>query len=245
VSIVLHAILLVLLSRIVLVPLVLESEPMEVFLWREPSRRGEKVQRSETNESTVQTSQATPAKSGTPGRVSPAEEVSEQTGADVVPPEVPGEDIALRKQQLIAEEQSRRAEWEKSWRSDAGLPAGDVGGIGGVPREQQEQRAASGEALGIQGPVGQRKILFSQLPEYPDWAKRQGVEGEVLLKFWVSPEGLVTRIEIARFSGFRDFDDRAARALQSWRFEPIGAEAEKTEQWGTVPFKFRLEKSVY
>ena len=245
VSVAAHVIALLLLSRIMLVPVMPKSEPMEVFLWHEPSVRGEKVERSESVESTVQTAEEVPAKGGTPGRAGQTEIVSDQAGAEVETPEVSGEDIIRRKQQIIAEEKNRRAQWQKSWRTESGLPDGNVAGVGGLPQEPEARRAVMGKVMGIQGPVGERKIVFSQLPTYPAWAKQQGIEGDVLLKFWVSPEGLVSNVEILRFSGFRDFDERAARSLRNWRFEPLAMDEARVEQWGTVPFKFRLEKTAY
>jgi len=89
----------------------------------------------------------------------------------------------------------------------------------------------------IEGPVAKRGILRSVKPTYPEWAEKQGVRGEVVLKFWVLSGGEVANIEILRTSGWAELDECAAKALKKWRFQPIEKEV---IQWGKIPFKFEL-----
>jgi len=245
ISVAVHAAFFLLLSLVAWMPLRSEPVPIEVDLWREPSPSGAMVERSEAPESKVPTAREPLRKGVRPGRAEAAEREIKESGAEVSPPEVPGESIAERKQQLIEREMERRREWEKSWQRETGLQVARDAGVSGLPRAQDERRAVKGRVLGVQGPLGERRIVSSPLPAYPGWAKKQGIEGEVLLKFWVSPEGLVRSIEPLRLSGFGDFDERALRALQNWRFEPLKADSEQVDQWGTVPFKFRLEKRAF
>jgi len=89
------------------------------------------------------------------------------------------------------------------------------------------------------GPVADRAILHYVTPEYPDWAKREAVEGSVTIYFVVLPDGHVKEnIMVEKTSGFGDFDDNAMAALLDWRFESV--KGGKGEQWGTIMFQYRL-----
>ena len=90
------------------------------------------------------------------------------------------------------------------------------------------------------GPVADRPILHSALPQYPEWAKRDAVEGSVTLYFIVRTDGTVKEnVLVQKTAGFEDFDDSARTALRAWRFEPLH-EGRTGEQWGTITFHFRL-----
>jgi TonB family protein len=90
------------------------------------------------------------------------------------------------------------------------------------------------------GPVADRQLVSYKLPEYPEWAKSEGVGATVKLYFVVMPNGRVKEnILIQKTSGFQDFDKNAIAALRTWRFEPLGG-GETGEQWGSITFNFRL-----
>lgn len=90
------------------------------------------------------------------------------------------------------------------------------------------------------GPVADRPVLHSALPVYPEWAKRDAVEGSVTLYFVVRSDGSVKEnVLVQKTAGFEDFDDSARTALRAWRFEPL-REGRTGEQWGTITFHFRL-----
>lgn len=91
----------------------------------------------------------------------------------------------------------------------------------------------------IKGPVGGRKILRDGEPLYPEWAERQGIEGKVIIKFWVDPKGRVIQALIKESSGWEKLDELARRKILDWRFDPI---RERVDQWGEIPFIFRLER---
>ena len=94
--------------------------------------------------------------------------------------------------------------------------------------------------VSLAGEVSDRKLIDYTTPEYPEWAKRDGVEVSVELYFTVLPSGrLKENMLIERTSGFDDFDRRAKNALASWRFESLGPGA-SAEQWGRIEFKYRL-----
>jgi TonB family protein len=105
---------------------------------------------------------------------------------------------------------------------------------GGTPRE-----VLAGVTLA--GPVADRELLSFAAPAYPEWAKREAVEGSVRLYFEVLPDGSVKEnVLVQKTSGFEDFDRNATIALRSWRFEPLSGGA-VGDQWGNITLNYRLD----
>ena len=75
----------------------------------------------------------------------------------------------------------------------------------------------------------------NQPPRYPVLAKRQGLEGSVVVILEIDATGQVTAAHIKRSSGFALLDDTALRALSQWQFEPARSNGV------AVPSTFRKE----
>lgn len=109
--------------------------------------------------------------------------------------------------------------------------------------DSQAQTAPAQEILpgiSLAGEVSDRHLIAYTTPDYPEWAKRDGVEVSVELYFTVLPSGQVKEsILVERTSGYDDFDRRAKTALTTWRFESLGP-GSGGEQWGRIEFKYRL-----
>ena len=119
-----------------------------------------------------------------------------------------------------------------------GAPAVNALELAEAPREERAARRAAGADL--TGPIADRRIVHRVTPVYPEWAKRDGVEGSVTLYFVVRADGSIKEnILIQRTAGFGDFDENARVALRDWRFEPL-RNGETGEQWGTITLNFRL-----
>ena len=120
----------------------------------------------------------------------------------------------------------------------AALP---VAPVQSAPKPSADIVAAdSKKAVSIAGPLAGRKILSMVLPVYPEWAKAKGIEADVLIRFFVGPEGRVQeRMLIERTSGYKELDDICMEALQKIVFVPLPA-GSKEEQWGIITFRFRL-----
>jgi len=96
------------------------------------------------------------------------------------------------------------------------------------------------DGMSLAGPVADRPLVSYKKPDYPEWAKNDGVEATVSLYFIVLPNGKVKEnILIEKTSGFEDFDQNAINALLTWRFEALRS-GETGEQWGSITFNFRL-----
>ncbi|MFH1724341.1 MAG: TonB family protein [Elusimicrobiota bacterium] len=111
------------------------------------------------------------------------------------------------------------------------------------PRETRAKlRQIKKKAVEIEGPLSNRKVVAHSLPEFPAWARDQGIiEAEVVIKFYVAPTGQVieSEMQVERTSGYGRLDRLAMEHLKKWRFEalPFGGRKE----WGIITFRFVLE----
>jgi TonB family protein len=91
----------------------------------------------------------------------------------------------------------------------------------------------------ITGKIKDRKIIYSKMPEYPDWAQQQGIEARIYVYLEVAPDGKVIddsiRIEIT--SGYKKLDDYVKEVLKFWKFENLNSQE---IQSGIINFNFKL-----
>lgn len=95
------------------------------------------------------------------------------------------------------------------------------------------------EDFDIRGPIAEseRKILKFYYPQYPDNLQ---VEVKIELKFWVEPDGTVSKI-IPLKRGEMEMEILAIEALQKWLFEPLPLYSHQEVQWGILTLKFKLK----
>lgn len=93
----------------------------------------------------------------------------------------------------------------------------------------------------IVGPLANRKIKFSEPPEFPEWARKEGVEATVILKFTVLPNGKVKdNIVVDKTTGYKELDRLAMEALSTWVFDKLPGETNE-EQVSLITMKFSLK----
>lgn len=107
--------------------------------------------------------------------------------------------------------------------------------------DQANIQQGTGGSNNISGPLAVRKIVFHVQPEYPAWARQQGIETELRLKLWVNPKGEVTKVIATQRSGYTELDLIAKQALRQWIFAPLPENVEQEVQTGTVPVRFQLD----
>jgi len=92
----------------------------------------------------------------------------------------------------------------------------------------------------IEGPLQDRKVLSYDIPEFPKWARDQGVlEANVSIRFWVDHEGnVLDNMRIEHTSGYGQMDRLAMDSLKNWKFAPLLSDE---RQWGVITFRFVLE----
>ena len=135
---------------------------------------------------------------------------------------------------------------------DLPMPGGNLpippgrGGTGGTA--QGRDVASTGDATrDIPGDTKGLTSLARPLggyqtrPRYPDSARREGVEGETLLRFQVLTSGRVASVSVARTAGHPDLDRAAVDAVTAWLFEPARRGKEAVSVWVTLPVRFQLD----
>jgi TonB family protein len=108
----------------------------------------------------------------------------------------------------------------------AGVGPGSGGGTGGGP-----YRPGSG----IEPP----RLLREVKPNYTEAARREAVEGDVLLEVIVLADGSVGEVRVVRGLGF-GLDERALRAMRQWRFRPAERRGVPVSVLVEVAMSFRL-----
>jgi protein TonB len=122
-----------------------------------------------------------------------------------------------------------------------GSGSGGAGGDG--TRLDGAQVAVKGNPTGLTSfarPAGG----YQTQPRYPDSARRQGIEGETLLRFQVLATGRVSGVSVARSAGHADLDRAAIDAVKTWLFEPARRGREAVAVWVTLPVRFRLRDGL-
>jgi protein TonB len=78
-------------------------------------------------------------------------------------------------------------------------------------------------------------------PRYPRVARLSGVQGKVLLRVYVSSQGIAEKVEIGTSSGSPPLDHAAREAVERWKFVPARQGNEPIAAWVLVPITFVLE----
>ena len=84
----------------------------------------------------------------------------------------------------------------------------------------------------------QRRIIHEVAPEYPEAARRAGVQGTVVLDAIVSAEGAVTQVQVV--SGPEALSVAAIDAVRWWRYEPYVVNGQPAMVETTLSINFRL-----
>lgn len=84
--------------------------------------------------------------------------------------------------------------------------------------------------------VSQRKA-----PEYPDQAKRQNLEGFVLVRILVGVNGELIKTEIIDSQPLGVFDRSVLDAVAGWKYTPGLQEGRQVSMWLTQKVRFQLD----
>ncbi len=109
-----------------------------------------------------------------------------------------------------------------------------IGPAGDLPREI----AAPSSSTSVAGSIAYR---LNPSPTYPAAARREKLQGLVLLRVEVSEEGFALKVEIEESSGHRLLDTAALDAVRRWRFEPARVAGQAIKGRAQVPIRFKLE----
>lgn len=130
--------------------------------------------------------------------------------------------------------------------SEAPAPDSPVSAAATAPEAASEQPrpigpSAGGDEAGVAGGgLLPPRILTSELPRYPESARRAGSQGTTVLRVRVGADGTVRSVLIERSSGHPDLDEAAREAVATWRFEPARRRGIPVELWILLPVQFTL-----
>jgi protein TonB len=98
--------------------------------------------------------------------------------------------------------------------------AADSRGGRSGPRAAPAASSQGGFEIAWDNPEQGREALYTPEPLLPDEAK-QGQELRVQVSFRLTPQGLVTGVEVKRSSGYPAVDAAVQEAFRRWRFTPV------------------------
>ena len=85
-----------------------------------------------------------------------------------------------------------------------------------------------------------QNLLESSVPPvYPEVARQAGVEGDVVLRAYISSEGRVTELKV--LAGPPILARAAIDAVQQWRYQPVKINGRATNVVTTLVIAFRMQ----
>jgi len=125
-------------------------------------------------------------------------------------------------------------------RVDVGVDVGEIGGIVGgvVPGERDKDFAK--DAVRAVGEIKPPKLIKLVKPVYPEEARREGVEGVVIVEARTDKEGNVEAVQVLR--GIDPHLNKAAMAaVLQWKYEPMYIKGKPNGVVFTVTVRFKLK----
>jgi protein TonB len=77
-------------------------------------------------------------------------------------------------------------------------------------------------------------------PKYPRLAKRRGIQGTVIIRANVTPQGRVSHAKVHQSSGNLSLDRSALSSVKQWIFEPAQRNGKTIASIVQVPVNFQL-----
>jgi periplasmic protein TonB len=122
-------------------------------------------------------------------------------------------------------------------------------GVANAPAEPQpamtEPAAAAPAAplapAKVELPSSDASYLNNPPPPYPPLSKRMGEQGRVVLRVHISTDGIATRAEIQKSSGYPRLDETAVQTVLRWRYVPGKRAGVPEAMWYSVPINFVLD----
>jgi len=118
-----------------------------------------------------------------------------------------------------------------------------------APQTGTSPRTGMGESLkanqtapigSIVGPAFNAEYLHNPKPSYPLLARRLKLEGTVIVRVLVNPEGKAEIVRLGTSAGSNVLDQAALNAVHEWSFVPAQQGGQPVSAWVDVPIRFRL-----
>jgi protein TonB len=89
--------------------------------------------------------------------------------------------------------------------------------------------------------VNRSEVARALEREYPRALQNRGIEGSVVVWFWIDEEGKVRKYEIRQSSGHAALDEAAVRVIPIMKFRPARRHGEPIRVIVALPIRFELE----
>lgn len=93
----------------------------------------------------------------------------------------------------------------------------------------------------VEMPSSDASYLNNPPPPYPPLSKRLGEQGRVVVRVHISTDGIATRAEVQKSSGFPRLDETAIQTVLRWRYVPGKRAGVPEAMWYSVPINFVLD----
>lgn len=93
----------------------------------------------------------------------------------------------------------------------------------------------------VELPSSDASYLNNPPPPYPPLSKRLGEQGRVVVRVHISTDGIATRAEVQKSSGFPRLDETAVQTVLRWRYVPGKRAGVPEAMWYSVPINFVLD----
>lgn len=103
-----------------------------------------------------------------------------------------------------------------------------------------EAEASETRKFHVGGPITEPVVIHKVNPTYPEEARKNKIQGSVVVETEVSEEGLIESIKILKATD-PIFEQPAIDALEQWRFKPATLEGEPVAVYFNLTVNFRLE----
>jgi TonB family protein len=97
------------------------------------------------------------------------------------------------------------------------------------------------KALFVKGDVQHPRKIDSVPPQYTEVARKEGLQGIVILLALINESGVVEEIEVVKDLPL-GLTEEAIKALEQWTFEPATLDGEPVAVYYNLTFNFRLQK---
>ena len=105
--------------------------------------------------------------------------------------------------------------------------------------------AGCGREDGATAPVEARDVAAAAIdvpkPDYPERARRSGLEGRVVIEVRVAADGSVTASEVFESSGSDELDEAALEAALAAKFSPARQDGRPVASELLIPYRFKLD----
>ena len=93
----------------------------------------------------------------------------------------------------------------------------------------------------VELPSSDADYLNNPPPPYPPLSKRLGEQGRVVVRVYISTDGIASRAEVQKSSGYPRLDETAVQTVLRWRYVPGKRAGVPEAMWYSVPISFVLD----